>query len=126
MNKPASPEKPRLGSVLPANPDAFDRSLHAAMARYTAGLSPIALSQAWWDWAAHLAASPGRRMELLASAATKSAALMSGPAAGGYADKAGSDVRFDDDAWRSWPFSFWAAAHKAQGDIGLAWAKSRP
>lgn len=114
MTKPASTEQSRSGTVFPPNSDAFDRSLHAAVARYTAGLSPIALSQAWWDWAAHLAASPGRRADLLTSAATKGAAVLSGPAAGGYAEKAGRDVRFDDDAWRTWPFSFWAAAHKAQ------------
>jgi polyhydroxyalkanoate synthase len=96
--------------------EAFDRSLHAAVARYTAGLSPIALSQAWWDWAAHLAASPGRRAQLWADAALKTAALLSGPAAGGYAAKAAEDPRFDDPAWRIWPFSLWAAAHKAQED----------
>lgn len=114
MPKSAPTEQSRSGSIFPPNSDAFDRSLHAAVARYTAGLSPIALSQAWWDWAAHLAASPGRRADLLTSAATKSAAVLSGPAAGGYAEKAGRDVRFDDDTWRTWPFSFWAAAHKAQ------------
>ncbi|SNS51410.1 PHA/PHB synthase family protein [Antarctobacter heliothermus] len=114
MTKPAPTGQFRSGSDSPSKSDAFDRSLHAAVARYTAGLSPIALSQAWWDWAAHLSSSPGRRADLLASAVTKSAAVLSGPAAGGYAEKAGQDVRFDDDAWRTWPFSFWAAAHKAQ------------
>lgn len=104
----------RFSPTRPFDPDILDRSVHAAVARYTAGLSPIALSQAWWDWAAHLAASPGRRAQLMTSAATKGAALLSGPGAGGYAEKAASDVRFDDDAWRTWPFSFWAAAHKAQ------------
>ncbi len=114
MTKPQTPEQPRFGSVFPIDSEAFDRSLHASAARYTAGLSPIALSQAWWDWTAHLAASPGRRADLLTSAATKGAAVFSGPAAGGYADKAASDIRFGDVAWRTWPFSFWAAAHKAQ------------
>ena len=114
MTKPPSPQQHRVGPSFPAGPDEFDRSLHATVARYTAGLSPIALSQAWWDWSAHLAASPGRRAELLASAAKKSVTLFSGPTADGYADKAEADMRFDDDAWRSWPFSFWAAAHKAQ------------
>ena len=114
MSKSISAKQTRFGSIFPVDPDALDRSLHAAVARFTAGLSPIALSQAWWDWAAHLAASPGHRAELMASAATKTAAVLSGTAAGGYADKARADVRFDDEAWRSWPFSFWAAAHKAQ------------
>jgi polyhydroxyalkanoate synthase len=111
----STPAKDRTpGLTVSVDPESFDRSLHAAIARYTAGLSPIALSQAWWDWAAHLAASPGRRAELMASAATKAAAVLSGPGAGGYSDKAASDVRFDDEAWRAWPFNFWAAAHKAQ------------
>ncbi|WP_342071164.1 PHA/PHB synthase family protein [Yoonia algicola] len=114
MSKSNTAEQTGFGSAFPVNPDALDRSLHATAARFTAGLSPIALSQAWWDWAAHLAASPGHRAELWASAATKTAAVLSGPAAGGYAEKAQSDVRFDDEAWRSWPFSFWAASHKAQ------------
>ena len=114
MTKPAASPLPRFGSDLPIDLNGFDRNLHAAIARYTAGLSPIALSQSWWDWAAHLAASPGRRLELMASAATKTAAVLSSPSAGGYANKAATDMRFDDETWRAWPFSFWAAAHKAQ------------
>ena len=114
MAKSVTRQQPTSASAFGNGADGFDRSLHAAAARYTAGLSPIALSQAWWDWAAHLAASPGHRMELLASAAIKGAALMSGPDAGGYDEKAAADVRFDDDAWRSWPFNVMAAAHKAQ------------
>ena len=84
------------------------------MARYTAGLSPIALSQVWWDWAVHLAAFSGHGAELMASAAMKAAAALSSTAAGGYADKAKSDMRFEDDTWRSWPLSYLASAHKAQ------------
>ena len=44
--------------------DVADRTLHAAIARMTGGLSPAALAQAYWDWATHLAASPGKRMQL--------------------------------------------------------------
>jgi len=42
----------------------IDRWLHAAAARFTGGLSPMALVGAYLDWAIHLATSPGRRMEL--------------------------------------------------------------
>jgi len=110
MKTSKSPKPSRAGSHAPLDYDAFDRSLHAAIARVTAGLSPIALAQAGSDWAAHLAASPGRQAQLMTSAATKAAALFTG----GYGDKAAADPRFRDEAWRIWPFGFLAAAHKAQ------------
>src|SRR5260370_38473074 len=45
--------------------DVVDRSLHAAMARFMAGLSPIALAGADLDCASHLACSPGNRSRLV-------------------------------------------------------------
>ena len=51
--------------------DIADRSLHAAIARLTGGLSPAALAQAYWDWATHLAAAPGKRMQLVDKAVRK-------------------------------------------------------
>ena len=41
-----------------------DRALHALAARLTSGVSPVALSLAFIDWAAHLAVAPQRRMEI--------------------------------------------------------------
>jgi len=55
------PEPQRTGDV--------DRELHAMIARLTGGLSPVALSLAYFDWAAHLAAAPERRMEIAKTAA---------------------------------------------------------
>ncbi len=89
----------------------LDRMIHANVARRTGGLSPIALGQVWWDWAAHLAASPGRQMELTASAAMKAAKLVNDAASG---DLSVDDMRYRDPAWRAWPFNLLAAAHKAQ------------
>ena len=40
--------------------DALGRTLNAARAQLTAGLSPVALALAWSDWAIHLAAQPVR------------------------------------------------------------------
>lgn len=51
--------------------DIIDRSLHAAMARFTAGLSPAALIEAYMDWAIHLVTSPGKQMQLLEKATKK-------------------------------------------------------
>ena len=45
--------------------DITDRSLHAATARFTVGLSPAALAHAYFDWATHLACAPGKRMQLI-------------------------------------------------------------
>jgi poly[(R)-3-hydroxyalkanoate] polymerase subunit PhaC len=42
----------------------IDRSVQAATARFTAGLSPMTLVGAYADWAEHLAWAPGKRMQL--------------------------------------------------------------
>jgi len=51
--------------------DVVDRAVHAGTARFTGGLSPIALSDAYMDWASHLAFSPGKRMQLTEKAMRK-------------------------------------------------------
>jgi polyhydroxyalkanoate synthase len=45
-----------------------DRAFHAMLARLTGGISPVALSLAYIDWATHLAAAPQRRMEIVQDA----------------------------------------------------------
>ena len=103
--------KPRKGFDLHEAAANLDHLVHALAARRTGGLSPIALTQVWLDWAAHLATSPGRQMELAASAATKSATLAM-DALQGNPDL--DDIRYRDPAWQTWPFNLLAAAHKAQ------------
>ena len=51
--------------------EVIDRSLHASIARFTAGLAPMTLIGAYTDWATHLAAAPGKRMQLAEKAARK-------------------------------------------------------
>ena len=41
-----------------------DRAFHAMLARLTGGISPVALSLAYMDWASHLAAAPQRQLEI--------------------------------------------------------------
>jgi hypothetical protein len=51
--------------------DITDRALHAATARFTAGVSPAALAEAYLDWATHLAYAPGKRIQLVDKAMRK-------------------------------------------------------
>ena len=48
--------------------DDIDRAFHAALARFTGGLSPAAVTLAFADWQLHLLASPGRRASLTGQA----------------------------------------------------------
>ncbi|WP_225162995.1 alpha/beta fold hydrolase [Bradyrhizobium sp. BRP56] len=48
--------------------ESIDQLVHAAMARWTGGLSPASLALAFADWQLHLAASPGKRLQLALNA----------------------------------------------------------
>lgn len=95
--------------------DALDRALHAAVARYTGGLSPADLTAAYMDWATHLAMSPGKRMQLVDKALRKSARLgghlaTAGPAAsaaGPCIEPLPQDHRFAGEAWQKWPYNMY-------------------
>ncbi len=108
------PAAERDSYAVTALADIADRSLHAIIARYTLGLSPAALAAAYLDWAVHLAAAPGKRLQLLDKAARKSLRLASH--AWHYAGRSGDcpacieplpqDRRFAGAAWQQWPFNF--------------------
>jgi polyhydroxyalkanoate synthase len=94
--------------------DITDRSLHAVIARITAGLSPAALAQAYLDWATHLAYSPGKRLQLI-DKATRKAVRFANYAfrcatQGGQAEcciePLPQDKRFAGEDWHSWPYNF--------------------
>jgi len=90
----------------------FDQPLHASMARLTGGLSPVALSLAFTDWAQHLLASPDKQLQLAGKAARKCARFAeycppacAGPGCPLCIEPLPQDRRFDDAAWRTWPFN---------------------
>jgi len=58
-----------------------DRAFHAMLARFTGGISPVALSLAYIDWASHLLAAPQRQTEM-AQDALRSARRLSETALG--------------------------------------------
>jgi len=95
----------------------LDRSAHAAIARATGGISPASLAEAWFDWAAHLAAAPGKRLELLDlgfqqwmrlvdyafSNAQRESLDGTGPCA--CVESLPNDKRFCDSAWQVGPYN---------------------
>ena len=92
----------------PAN---LDRLLHAWQARVTGGVSPTSLTLAYMDWAVHLAGSPGAQQRLADKAVSKAGRLAvhvaerwRDPAAPACIEPLPQDHRFDDPAWRRWPF----------------------
>lgn len=92
---------------------ALDKGLKATTAKFTAGLSPIALLAAYADWALHLASAPGKQLELLEKAGKKTwrltnhmancAASMDG--ADPCITPLPQDRRFNDDGWQRWPYN---------------------
>ena len=92
--------------------EAIDRSLGFGVSRFTLGLSPIAIAEAYFDWLAHIAASPGKRLQLGEKALRKSWKLAHYMATCALADPAHqcieplpNDKRFVAPEWKQWPFN---------------------
>jgi polyhydroxyalkanoate synthase len=105
MDKQGSDARERPGLL-------FDRPLHAATARLTAGLSPSALFQAYTDWAQHLLFSPDKQLELAEESVRNwmqfleyCPKALGDPACEACVELAPNDKRFAGDAWRRWPFN---------------------
>ena len=105
---------PRPPRAVGDQPDyrTVDRMTRALMARATQGISPDALAQAGADWMLRLAQAPGKRTELLQTAAMSAArlamwlpfALADGRHAAPF-QPAPADRRFADARWSEWPFN---------------------
>jgi polyhydroxyalkanoate synthase len=126
----ASPPPPSLPAPATSwNAPSFetmDRLSRAVTARFTQGISPHALFDAWFDWASHLAYAPGRQLELGLEAINAGAQLArfvtrgtSDQVVPPFPPQPG-DRRFADPAWQKPPFSWWEQAFLAQE----AWWKS--
>lgn len=94
----------------------LDVQVHTALARASASLPPASTLLAGLNWAAHLAMSPGRQMELgrlaLRQAEQLSNYLRDCPLAGPGEARAcveppAQDRRFAAPQWRQWPFNLW-------------------
>ncbi len=116
----------------PPRPDAglaelLDRTAHAMQARRTLGLSPTSLGLAAADWWAHLATSPGKRLDLV-NHGMRAAAAYAGYLAHAMAHRPGqddspcciearpNDRRFADPGWQRFPFNVLQQAFLLQED----------
>lgn len=137
MNTPRPPRRKAAARKTPPNPPAvrppaplantpppapaapcrnpLDLRFQAAVARATLSISPVSLLLATVDWAAHLAGSPGKRLELVnlaqehlrritEYAGSVAFASPGFPALRCIAPPA-QDRRFADPAWQNWPFN---------------------
>jgi polyhydroxyalkanoate synthase len=115
--RPSMPGPPAPSPV--ANLPSFvtvDRVGRSMIARFTAGLSPHAEADAWFDWLSHFSRAPGRQLELAvlgAVLAARLATLMSGNAVPLLKPQP-NDHRFAAPAWQTFPFLWWQQAFLAQ------------
>ncbi len=102
-----------------SGPSALDLPLKLWIARMAHGVSPASLAQAQADWLAHLAVSPGKQAELIASAMQRAGAFWQAQAAAVQAAGSGDvapahdDKRFARPGWEQLPFSAMAQAFTA-------------
>jgi len=109
-----SESKDRDSYATTAIADITDRSLHAAAARFTLGLSPAALTHAYLDWATHLAYAPGKRLQLADKALRKMVRFanylcrcaMEQGKTDCCIEPLPQDKRFVAEAWQHWPYNF--------------------
>jgi polyhydroxyalkanoate synthase subunit PhaC len=96
----------------------IDRALHALFAHFTSGISPVALSLACIDWAAHLAAAPQRRAEIVQEAVNNAWLILqttalfhsSGQKPWYLIKPQPQDRRFEKPEWYDQPFNLLAQA----------------
>lgn len=93
----------------------IDRVAHATVANMTAGVSPMALAMAYFDWSMHLALSPGKQVALaqqIMAEAVDNFAFAVASASGSPVDPCECalphDDRFRAPEWRSFPFNIYA------------------
>ena len=104
---PDYPESAPEGATL-------DLLLNAWLGKFTGGISPAALGNAYADWLGHLALAPSKQQTLLEEAWKKIGRwqqyTLQSAMAGGASEPPciaplPQDRRFDDSAWRRWPYN---------------------
>jgi len=93
---------------------AIDHAFKANLAKFTLGLSPAGLMRDYFDWASHLALSPGKQLELTEKEFKKGAKLLRysiqsalNPDLEPCIKPLPQDYRFTDKGWQSWPYNLY-------------------
>lgn len=94
----------------------LDGQWHAALAKLTGGLSPMAIAMAWTDWALHLATQPAQALRL--ATAAQQGVLQCWGATLGQSPVPAGDGRYQAPEWQRWP---WAALAHAQQAAEAWW-----
>jgi polyhydroxyalkanoate synthase len=122
LNRTSAPA-PSHDEIEPHHHAALDRSAMASLARFTGGLSPHAMIDAWSDWAMHLGRAPGRQLELMERARTDAIKLaqhtvaqMMGAAPEKPFQPGPYDTRWSHEGWDKAPFSLWQQGFLATQD----------
>ena len=97
----------------------LDRSTHAAIGKFTMGLSPSSLLLAYFDWLTHIVAAPGKRMQLVEKAVRKwmrlhhfaFSSIMKGGGIDCCVEPLPQDRRFSQEEWQRWPFNIYYQSH---------------
>ncbi|MBP6895447.1 MAG: PHA/PHB synthase family protein [Gammaproteobacteria bacterium] len=113
MPAPSPNPVPTADAPADAAAAALDMQARATAARLTGALSPMAGLLAAFDWAAHLAASPGKQVALAQLAAQQAQALSREWAPATPDAFAAPDRRFRAPAWQHAPFKAWQQAFLA-------------
>lgn len=95
------------------SPQEFDRYLNYLVSRWTAGVSPAACANAFFDWLMHLAAAPGLQLELMGNASERILRLFNFVYSAGAAEGnvlpcvtgQPCDKRFSSRRWHEFPFN---------------------
>jgi polyhydroxyalkanoate synthase len=112
LGKADPPPVPEEIDPAAAMASGIDRAAHAYSSRATAGISPAAVTLAFFDWWQHLATSPGKQLELGRKALRKwlrfsdfLARAARGAKSASCIEPLPGDQRFTAEAWRAWPFN---------------------
>ncbi len=98
--------------------ETLDRLIHASIGRVTRSVSPTALALAYFNWASHLASSPGKQLSLIENGFKNSLrfqyyALQSvlDPSTPECITPLHQDHRFSDPSWHVHPFNLLYQLH---------------
>ncbi|MDF1856503.1 MAG: alpha/beta fold hydrolase [Pseudooceanicola sp.] len=71
MKAAALPRAPEDAGAMSIVHETLNHAANASIARFTHGLSPAAVMGAWFDWATHIVAAPGKHLQLTEKAVDK-------------------------------------------------------